>query len=193
MIKNEKYVDVFKNLGRLFPPSQCVMDCLEEYVCKLYKASKCKKVNDARFTLFKSGKYAEVCLPPNQDSCIKHAERANFQAGIWWRALVAKPSDIPSPIGNGWMCEDEGLVINWMSLPPAPDSILELINCKCKAGCDTRRCSCLNEGLKCTDLCGCKNCTNNAQSNPDVEDNDSDDNLSIGNYSDSSSSSEDED
>ena len=88
MIKNEKYVDVFKNLGRLFPPSQCVMDCLEGYVCKLYKASKCKNVNDARFTLFKSGIYAEdllcsslkVCLPPNQDSFIKHAERANFQA-----------------------------------------------------------------------------------------------------------------
>ena len=97
MIKNEKYVDVFKNLGRLFPPSQCVMDCLEEYVGKLYKASKCKNVTTPDLLCSS----LKVCLPPNQDSFIKHAERANFQAGIWWRTLVAKPPDIPSPIGNG--------------------------------------------------------------------------------------------
>ena len=34
-----------------------------------------------------------------------------------------------------------------MALPPAPDSNLVLVNCKCAKGCENNRCSCRKSGL----------------------------------------------
>ena len=42
--------------------------------------------------------------------------------------------------------------------PPAPDSIMELISCGCKTGCQTDRCRCRKNELLCTEMCRCKNC-----------------------------------
>ncbi len=33
-------------------------------------------------------------------------------------------------------------------------------SCKCKSGCDSRRCACLKEGEPCSDACNCVNCQN---------------------------------
>ena len=58
------------------------------------------------------------------------------------------------------------LAITWGTLhllpggQPAPDSILEYVSCKCKKGCQTRRCSCHKANLKCTELCQCNSCEN---------------------------------
>ena len=47
------------------------------------------------------------------------------------------------------------------ALPPALESITELIVCGCKTGYNTSQCKCLkNEGLKCTEMCKCYNCEN---------------------------------
>ena len=35
------------------------------------------------------------------------------------------------------------MAIDWMTIPAAPDSVLEFVNCQCKKGCDSRRCSCV--------------------------------------------------
>ena len=40
-----------------------------------------------------------------------------------------------------------------MSQPPAPDAILEVLNCCCKTGC-------FKNELKCTEICRCENCSN---------------------------------
>ena len=43
-----------------------------------------------------------------------------------------------------------------VSLPSAPDAILELVKCdSLKSNCTNLRCMCLRNKLKCTDLCGC--------------------------------------
>lgn len=61
----------------------------------------------------------------------------------------------------------------------APDSILNIVNCKCKQPCDTKRCSCVKNGLQCSDLCCCSNCQNKkadsyeSDSSTDAEDVDS--------------------
>jgi len=34
------------------------------------------------------------------------------------------------------------------------------VHCKCKSGCDSRRCKCLKQGEPCDDKCGCVNCKN---------------------------------
>jgi hypothetical protein len=47
--------------------------------------------------------------------------------------------------------------------------ILELVNCKCKKGCESRRCSCFKASLKCTDLCQCIDCQNSKSGEEDIE------------------------
>lgn len=62
--------------------------------------------------------------------------------------------------------EDGDLAIEWMSLPPAPDSVMELANCSgtCrKTRCsDPEICTCRQNNLPCTELCKCarENCDN---------------------------------
>lgn len=62
---------------------------------------------------------------------------------------------------------DQGeLVIEWMTQPSAPDSVMALAHCTAgckKSGCgDATKCTCLQNGIPCTDLCKCArvNCSN---------------------------------
>ena len=115
--------------------------------------------------MFKGGKHDDLCLPHNKDSHMKHINRTNYQAGIYKRCMSPKP-EIPSPVGNGWKKitfenKEETLAIDWMDLSPAPDSILELVNCSCKkTKCATTKCTCKTNKLPCTDLCKCLDCEN---------------------------------
>ena len=81
------------------------------------------------------------------------------------------------------MTDDDGqtvLEVDWCSLPPAPEQILELTNCTCKKG----RCSvpkscgrtaqekttcCSELGMHCTELCTCKEWNNCRDEGPDDE------------------------
>ena len=103
----------------------------------MYGGKKVSNVNDARYDMFRLGTHAEESLPPNKDSLVKHILRANYQACIFRRCLEQMP-EIPTPNGMGWKLEEvdgkRALQIDWCSLPPAPDDILELTNCSCKKG-----------------------------------------------------------
>ena len=46
--------------------------------------------------------------------------------------------------------------------PPAPEAMLILVKCSCKASCndETRRCGCSKNNFLCTDACGCSDCEN---------------------------------
>ena len=48
-------------------------------------------------------------------------------------------------------------------MKPAPDHLLEFVNCSCKSVCDLNRCACKRANLQCTELCkyrtDCKNAT----------------------------------
>ena len=74
--------------------------------------------------------------------------------------------DVPPPQDHGWKIEGNDLVIDWMTLPPAPDSVMELAHCtgSCKKSTcsDVSKCTCLENNVPCTDLCSCarKNCSN---------------------------------
>lgn len=48
-----------------------------------------------------------------------------------------------------------------MDLLPAPNSVLELANCKCKKNkCQTKSCTCFKNNLSCTEFCSCTDCEN---------------------------------
>ena len=81
-------------------------------------------------------------------------------------ALICKP-DTSDPVGHGWkMSNLDGayvLSIDWMNGPPAPEAVSELVSCNCARSCKIPTCSCLVNGMKCSDICRLKNCSNQLQ------------------------------
>ena len=62
---------------------------------------------------------------------------------------------------NGWTLDNErGLAINWMSGLPAPDVVLEWLSCRCKTQCVLPSCTCMQNGLSCTNACALQDCKN---------------------------------
>ena len=140
----------------------------------------CSHVNEARYEKFcaKKGKIESNQLPPCQNALRKHIDRANYQARVWKNCLVPYPQ-IPNPSGHGWKLENSQFTIDWMTIPPAPDSILEFLSCNCTKSCDSNRCICRTNGLKCTDMCKLKDCSNaTKESDGEESDNDSDGEVS---------------
>ena len=98
-------------------------------------------------------------MPGHVTKARKHCERANYQSAIWRRSLQSSPQ-IPLPIGSGWSLKDGKLTVDWMSREPAPKAVLEFLSCQCKRVCQLPSCTCLANGLHCTDICRLQECTN---------------------------------
>ncbi|XP_070562293.1 uncharacterized protein [Ptychodera flava] len=178
LLMSDTYTDTFQELGTSWTVSDKLMTQIESFVCELYGQDKCSNVNEARYNCFRLGSQNDGALPPNKDSLTLHTQRANYQTAIYRLCLQAK-MDAPSPHGHGWIVQDSELSIQWMSFPPAPDSIINFVSCKCKkSGCSSR-CSCREVELLCTELCQYVSCTNTytKEQNECVED-ESDDSCS---------------
>ena len=164
----DEYARLFEDLGRELSVSPQLRSRLHSYASHLYGFEECSDVNSVRYKLFKSGKYDENLLPPNQDSLDLHITRANYQCYIW-RHAPHPVLDLPSFLQHGWEVDRYGNVcISWMTIGPAPESLLEFVNCKCQKGCENKRCSCVKKDLKCSELCKCTGCKNNEGADSEV-------------------------
>lgn len=123
-------------------------------MCKMYGKPKLVEVNECRCISFCAKQGWSQSLPPCQVALRNHTMRANYQAAIWRQALDANPQ-IPSPESHGWLIRDGQLDINRMSLPPAPEALLELILCGCTKDCTTGHCRCKRNGVPCAELRQC--------------------------------------
>lgn len=175
--KNRKYQDAFTQLGKEWSVPRDLFSVLQEFTCKLY-ANRCPSatVNELRYQLFraKKGEIESGRLPPCEDCLFMHSLRANYQAGVWRRALEECPS-IPNPSGHRWCYEDRRLTICWMTGSPAPDVITEFLSCKCTSVWKLPNCQCLANGLKCTVTCKLQDCNNWQENNSTVQNWDSED------------------
>ena len=106
----------------------------------------------------KGGRIEPEELPPCRSSLKLHVTRANYQAGIWHRAILPCP-DIPCPKSHGWEVSGSSIDVRWLGSKPTPEEVLELISCTCKRSCSTSDCSCIAAVLKCMDMytLQCKN------------------------------------
>lgn len=158
-----RFSQALQQLGKHVPPKEDIFSDIEAFICTLY-GTPGTDVNSLRYQMFCKAKNLQSHhLPPTQDSLRKHILRANYQAAIWKRATVGY-TDLPSPVGEGWIMVDGALTIDWMSNSPAPSAILQLASCACKTGCQTPRCSCFGRRLPCTDACSCADsCQNSSQ------------------------------
>ncbi|VDI52320.1 Hypothetical predicted protein [Mytilus galloprovincialis] len=90
--------------------------------------------------------------------CIHEIDGEGFQYVLDGGSLLQR-----LPTDYGWKIKRGKLCPILMDLPPAPDKLLNIIRCNCKQNCDTKRCVCRKNGLRCSVGCGeCRglNCSN---------------------------------
>ena len=138
MMKSEEFISMFKRFGNSYVFDSRDFGRVEEFVCALYGLKKCKDVNEARYTKFCSN--AKVTepqkLPPTRAALLCHCKRVSYVTLVIKKSLENHP-EVPSPHDvYGWTIEDGKLEIQWMASPPAPEQVLQLINCACKKGCN---------------------------------------------------------
>lgn len=135
----------------------------ELFLIALYGGSKEEKcLNTLRFKQFlKSATKTKInlaLLPPSKSSATQHIMRTYHQVQTW----IGNYQD---PEEWGWCRTYAGLQPVPTTAAPAPEELLKLISCKCKAHC-TGACGCRKAGLKCSAICyNCSgvDCTNSAQ------------------------------
>lgn len=155
LLQKKKYVELFKQFGEAWTFPDNKMECIEEFVCDLYGQSKCKSVNELRYSMYcaKNGKISSELLPPCLNALQQHTYRACYQAKIW-RCALDNMVDVPdAEDGYGWKLVDGELRINWITCLPAPEMCIELSYCTCKKECIVGKCVCLDNNLPCTDMC----------------------------------------
>ena len=93
--------------------------------------------------------------------CVEQAHSTFGLSSSNWKNALNAIVDCPNIINHGWLVDENGnLSINWMDLPPAPDGILENIECSCKKGSVSNHCACKKAKLSCTSVCKCTSCVN---------------------------------
>ena len=152
---SDEILDALGYLGEsLEDPTAKVIETLEKFVCRAYSwKTKCWSLKVLRWELFRTGKESEK-LPPTKSSFIPQIQRSNYLSYIW-KNCKSPEINVPSPGCHGLEDNDE-LIMPMMCLKsPAPQALLELIECSCKGRSKKRRCSCLRNNLNCTPACLC--------------------------------------
>ena len=149
-----------------------------QFICELYdKQFKSANINALRFKLFTKKSLSDEKLPPTLDALLLHLRRSAYQCFIWKSACVPLLS-LPQPVGNGWIEKNGQLSPEFMLLDSVPESVLELVQCKCKKGCKNNSCSCRKHKLTCCDACSCsieEDCENTIYEIEDDSDSEYDD------------------
>ena len=161
LLENPKFLDAMCSLGTEFVPTHNTLQQAESAICIMYSGAQYTNTNDVRNYKWNRSTKDITKLPPCHDSAVLHIRRANYQAAVWRRCLLAD-MNAPSPHGHGWTVSETDISIVWMTQPRAPESILNSMKCRCKSSlpCSTKRCGCRHRGVACTDLCMCENCGN---------------------------------
>ena len=154
-------------LGETIPLGEHDIIKLEKEVFKLYNQHQCDHVDELNCKIFCKGKNVQSHqLPPTRASVENHLKRANYQAYIWKCALDPQSPDT-GPENQGWQLRAGQLEIVWTVLAPVPEAVMELVCCGCHGTCLTRRCSCVSDGLPCTEAGPCSDQCASSVTGPD--------------------------
>ena len=157
----EKSQLALSELGGQEKVSTDLYKMLEEFTCLLYGSKTLSDINELRYELFcfRKGKIDSSQLPLCRHALRKHIDRVNYQCVIWKSCFEQYPM-ILEPQEHGWTLINNMLTINWMTISPAPDSILEFLSYSCSKSCDNNRSTCRANNLKCIEMCKLKQCSN---------------------------------
>ena len=163
---NEEHLDFLSDIEN--PDFEETYKKCVNFVSKCYNMPSFDTMNELRyeFWLKKIGSARKVCPPlenlPSTDSSFReHVKMAMFQLSIWLSADKRQPSDSIDAADWGWYEIEMHLmpIMTPDDVQIAPDSVLKLIRCNCKAQnnrCgENSRCGCATNSLPCTKFCNC--------------------------------------
>ena len=163
-IRNSYFSELAEQFCKKDLSKESIKQIGEKALVALYNGSRDEGLDNLRYRRYcekvaKSSKYVQPqSLPPTSASSQYHSLRAYYQIQDWKDNCEGL-----DPVIYGWKMTGELLLPIMTNLEPAPKKLLETVYCSCKAGCNTRRCTCRAHGLDCTRACGqCKgeSCTN---------------------------------
>ena len=163
MASAQSTLEAFENLGRVLDEE--TEENLANFVLELYMKQRPKSVTTLgalRWRLFSIHQRELNRLPPTHKAFRQMLMRAHFTALQWKSSHLPSP-ELPDPNEYSWKWDETKEIFESLMTtnPRAPDdSIMELISCGCKTGCQTDRCRCRKNELLCTEMCRCKDCVN---------------------------------
>ena len=176
-------ITALTHLGTGDIPSASVVSGCEEFLCRLFSTQKEGATTSPklRWMRFKNNpaKQGIDNIPPTSGTWYQHILRAHMQAYIWNQDLVLQP-EFPDPCSLGWTQDADNSFVPTLSfVPPAPQAVVELVRCGCGVSNCSKRCTCRQNNLVCTEMCNCgadEDCANTAQQHSEHE-YDSDDEI----------------
>ena len=111
-------------------------------------------------------------LPPTSSALKFKIHRSHYVSLIWRSSDISRPC-LPNPEIYGWEATDCGLSAVMTDALPAP-KVIEMTICRCKSNCQTKRCMCNKNDLKCSEMCLCVDCQNDDQYESPTDSDDSD-------------------
>ena len=148
---------------------------IERFVCNVYsERSGLDTLPTLRLELFRKKNLEVEKLPPTRGTLLPHIVRDNYMS-MRDKSYISVMPKLPQLEQNGWeVSSDEGYLPIKCLNKPAPETVLELVKCGCRGQCQSANCWCLRNGLSCTVLCKCTDCSNADKLNLDKESDDSD-------------------
>lgn len=152
--KNPEFLHLFQSFGTTATVDEDCFNGLQKFVCHMYGKSPSTDTNKVRYDIFKSRYEAKSVkdsftihegldlslLPPCKGTLRMHCLRANFQAFVWRHSHLANVF-LPSPIGSGWKCDQEGrITIDWIEGNVMPQQLVDILDSS-----EPDNCSVLNE------------------------------------------------
>ena len=126
----------------------------ETFVCSIFcPGSSITDLSSARWMVWTQTKNVDR-LPPTIGALKEAVKRGWYASKVLGQSHVLI-QDLPDICESGWTLNNDVFEPTTTLDPIAPNSVTELVSCKCKKGCKTSKCSCKSNGLSCTDLCGC--------------------------------------
>ena len=122
------------------------------HLYELYGGRSITEVTELRHYFFCAKKGKVESVPSMSSLFAKHIARTNYQAYIWRKCLEANP-EISEPEDHGWKLDEEKLVIDWMSNPPAPDVVLEFFSCSCTCASVNPTFVYIVNRIRCAEMC----------------------------------------
>ena len=144
----EVVVKSFQELGSSNEhPSGKVIHGLALFVLNLYCNTRPNDVDtlgSLRWYMFSKYQYEGDKLPPTKHALLNMMYRSHYMARVWRSSHISNPT-LPDPCKFGWTLSED--IENcyqpiMIDQKPAPVSVVELTFCRCKHGCDTKRCTC---------------------------------------------------
>ena len=155
--------DVFMKTGSTHDE---IAEAGEKAIVSLYSGNKSDSLDELRFVKYMQKIATSTKSPqpnnlPPTSSAKYHSFRTYFQVQVW--ANMDESIVKLDPREWGWEKQQGLLLPVYTDKAVAPDELLHIVRCSCKAACATAACSCRKHGLVCS--VGCNHCRGETCSN----------------------------